>query len=94
MGPKPLSPAPLTLTRAPLQSPEKLQAALEEMGAAVERVRAAAAEAERRLRASASRSEHVSKVIQQSAVTILANPIPVPGPGFQENPSYIYLRLT
>ena len=59
-----LSPAPLTLTRAPLQSPEKLQAALEEMGAAVERERAAAAEAERRLRASASRSEHVSKVLK------------------------------
>ena len=45
-----------------LQSPEKLQAALEEMSAAVERRRGAAAEAAKRLRASATRSEHVAKV--------------------------------
>ena len=45
-----------------MQSPEKLQATLEEMSAAVERERAAAADAEKRLRAVGIRSEHVTKV--------------------------------
>ena len=48
-----------------MQSPEKLQATLEEMGAAVELERAAAADAEKRLRAAGTRSEHVTKVRAQ-----------------------------
>ena len=45
-----------------MQSPEKLQATLEEMAGAVERERIAVAEAEKRLRSVTTRSEHVCKV--------------------------------
>ncbi len=49
------------LVHAP-QSPEKLQATLAEMGAAVDRERAAATEAEKRLRGVHARSEQLTKV--------------------------------
>jgi hypothetical protein len=45
-----------------VQSPEKLQARMEEMAAAVDRERGAVAEAERRLRDLQTRLDNISKV--------------------------------
>ena len=64
-------PEPSTPARA--QSPEKLQATLADMAAAVEKERASAVEAEKQLRTVHARSEQLTKARFRDTVNLLAS---------------------